>query len=165
MPTTDQDARALTYLAKRLREETHGANRWDEAGIYAIVAKLTGRNLALVVEQVTRHAADVDAKTPGAINRPFTPEAPKANRWEPPKAADQCPHHPGQWATSCGGCVADKHAADETPRPPAAVRPADPTRADDALKASRAALLATRAALCSHGVPRSHCADCGTEDA
>lgn len=75
MPTNDQDIRALTYLAKRLRDETHGANRWDEAGIAAKVAELKGQQLSQVAERVIRHAADTQAKTPGAILRPFIPAA------------------------------------------------------------------------------------------
>lgn len=73
MPLTDQDARALTYLARRLREDTYGANEWDVPGVYAVVSELIGQNLATSVESVTRHAADPEAKTPGAIRRPFTP--------------------------------------------------------------------------------------------
>lgn len=76
MPVNDQDVRALTYLAKRVRDDTHGAGRWDEAGIAAKVSELRGQELAQAVERVVRHAADRDAKTPGAILRPFTPDAP-----------------------------------------------------------------------------------------
>lgn len=75
MPANDQDARALTYLARRIRTETHGAAQWDEAGTWAVVSKLIGQNLALAIERVTRHAADPGARTPGAINRPFVPDA------------------------------------------------------------------------------------------
>ncbi|HET7407347.1 MAG TPA: hypothetical protein VFJ21_09485 [Mycobacteriales bacterium] len=137
MPTTDQDARALTYLAKRLREETYGACRWDEAGIYAVIAKLIGRNLPTVVEQVTRHASDPEAKTPGAINRPFLPDAPKAGPLYPPKRGEDCPRHPGQWATSCGGCEADTRADDEPATPPRAWDAGDPRTG---IAACRAAL-------------------------
>ena len=91
MPTTDQDARALTYLARRLRDETHGANRWDDAGTYAVIAGLVGQNLAVTIERVIRHAADPDAKTPGAIRRPFTPPGPDmTGPPTPPKAHEAC---------------------------------------------------------------------------
>lgn len=80
MPTTDQDARALTYLARRLRAETHGARAWDEAGTYTAVVKYVGQNLAETVERITRHAADPEARTPGAIARPFVPEAKPVSR-------------------------------------------------------------------------------------
>jgi hypothetical protein len=72
----EQDVRALTYLAARIRSETHGAGRWDEAGIAAKISELKGQGLAQVVERVARHASDRDAKTPGAILRPFLPDAP-----------------------------------------------------------------------------------------
>ncbi|MGH9088816.1 MAG: hypothetical protein ACRDYZ_12035 [Acidimicrobiales bacterium] len=116
MPTTAQDARALAYLVKRLRDETQGANSWNDAGIWAIVSKLVGRNLAITVEQVTRHAADPEAKTPGAINRPFLPKQPseRRDRYVPPKRGEDCIRHPGQWAGSCGGCAADLAAGEAT---------------------------------------------------
>lgn len=72
MPTTDQDARALAYLVERIRIETNG-NRWDKPGIDAVLAKLVGKSLVPSIERVIRHAADPDAKTPGAILRPFVP--------------------------------------------------------------------------------------------
>lgn len=84
----DQDARALTYLARRIRQETTGAAEWDEAGIYAKVTELRGQSLAQAIERVTRHAADIEARTPGAILRPFTPAAAGPVRPSPPRAAD-----------------------------------------------------------------------------
>lgn len=75
MPTTDQDLRALTYLARRLRDETHGCAQWDEAGTYACLKDaLAGQNLLIAAQRVLGHATDPQAKTPGAIKRPFTPE-------------------------------------------------------------------------------------------
>lgn len=88
MPLTDQDARALTYLARRLRTETYGACDWDEAGVWAIVSALVGQQLATSIERVTRHAADPQAKTPGAINRPFVPNAAEPERPRPPKPSE-----------------------------------------------------------------------------
>jgi hypothetical protein len=93
MPTNDQDARALTYLARRLRTETHGAASWDEAGTYSAIAKYVGQNLAETVERVTRHAADPEARTPGALGRPFIPDAQPASR------RDDTPTH-----LRCGVC-------------------------------------------------------------
>lgn len=75
MGMNEQDARALTYLARRLRTETQGAGQWDEAGTWTYVSKLIGANLAVAVERVTRHAADKEARTPAAIERPFVPDA------------------------------------------------------------------------------------------
>jgi len=73
MPVNDQDARALTYLARRLREETLGAGKWDEAGIHAVVSELIGQHLVTTIERVMGHAVDTEARTPGAIRRPYTP--------------------------------------------------------------------------------------------
>lgn len=161
MPTTDQDARALTYIVKRLREETYGASRWDETGIHAVITKLIGRNLPTVVEQITRHASDPEAKTPGAINRPFLPEAPKAGPLYPPKRHEECPHHPGQWRDACHGCQADKLAGEQAPAEPA--NPRVSGIGQEALKRMRSDL--ARLDLCGHGVDRSKgkCNDCATE--
>lgn len=83
MPTTDRDLQALTYLATRLRDETHGCARWDDAGTFAnLKDALGGQNLAISIQRVLGHATDPDAKTPGAIKRPFVPEVSKV---EPPK--------------------------------------------------------------------------------
>ena len=89
MPVTDQDARALAYLASRIRTEAN-APRWDAAGIEAVIAKLVGRGLVASIERVTRHAADKDAQTPGAILRPFVPEAEVGGPPRPPKPGEQC---------------------------------------------------------------------------
>lgn len=94
MTTTDQDIRALAYLAGRLREDTYGANHWDAAGIMAELKPLVGQNLATSIERVIRHAGDVGAKTPGAIRRPFTPPAqpgrPPLERLEPRERCKTC---------------------------------------------------------------------------
>src|SRR3546814_2751102 len=47
---TDQDARALAYLAGRIRADV-GASHWGAAGIEAVIAKLVGRELAPTVER------------------------------------------------------------------------------------------------------------------
>lgn len=138
MTTTEQDARALTYLARRIRQETYGAREWDEAGIWAEIKTLIGQNLPLTIERVTRHAADPDAKTPGAIRRPFVPEAPTRERPRPPKRHEECPTHPGHHATGCSGCAADRLAGDATEAPN--VRRNATSKANEA----RAALAAAR---------------------
>lgn len=106
MPMTEQDARALAYLAGRLREETYGANKWDAPGIWAEVSPLVGQNLAVSIERVTRHAADPEAKTPGAIRRPYTPGPPA-----PTHVRDVAPV--GSRCTTCGrterDCRRDDH--------------------------------------------------------
>lgn len=135
----DQDARALTYLARRLRDETHGCRQWDEAGVFAKLAELKGQNLALTIERVLCHATDPEAKTPGSINRPFLPPKPSErpkDRAHPPRKAEECRSHPGHYATNCGGCRADKLAM------PDENEPDDETQMtkDEALAAMRAAL-------------------------
>jgi hypothetical protein len=101
MPTTDQDLRALTYLARRLRDETHGCAQWDEAGTFACLKDaLAGQNLLISMQRVIGHATDPDAKTPGAIKRPFVPEPAKpvtpVERYDPRHICHDCgkPKHP-----------------------------------------------------------------------
>lgn len=124
MTATEQDLRALAYLAQRLRAETHGAGKWDEAGLWPVLKRLEGHNLALTIERVTRHAADPQARTPAAIERPFVPEAPTSSGHRyPAKPDDECRIHVGEWAETCRMCAADRLAGDETPprrQPPAA---------------------------------------------
>lgn len=65
MTATDQQLRALAFLAKACRP--NGARRWDEAGIMAALAKVADRSLAEVVLATVRAAADRDCETPGVI--------------------------------------------------------------------------------------------------
>lgn len=117
MPTNDQDARALTYIACRIRKETHGAKEWDDAGTYAVIAELIGQNLAITVERVTRHAADPEAKMPGAIKRPFVPAAQEPGPRFPAKAGEDCRIHPGEWIDTCRACASDRLVGMRTARP------------------------------------------------
>lgn len=64
---TDQDLRALTYAAIRVRQGVPGASRWDEQGTYANIAKVRDRSYAEVNMAVTRAAADRDVENPGVI--------------------------------------------------------------------------------------------------
>jgi hypothetical protein len=90
MTTTKRDLQALHYLAQRLRADTHGAGPWHDNGLAAVLAKLEGHNLAITVERVTRHAADPEARTPAAIERPFVPDVQKPPTPRPPKPAECC---------------------------------------------------------------------------
>lgn len=72
----------------------------------------------------------------------------------PPRKAEECQTHPGNWRESCHGCAADGLAGDQT-------APADPRRPDGGapLDRIRAELRSTRSNLCSHGVRTSQCAE------
>ena len=96
MPTTDQDLRALTYLARRLRDETHGCAQWDEAGTFACLKDAyAGQNLLLTIQRLIGHACDPDARTPGAVKRPFTPDL-------PPDVPPRIPYDPRKVCHICG---------------------------------------------------------------
>lgn len=114
----ERDLKGLAYFAQRLRTETMGAGKWDDNGIWPILKKLEGQNLATVIERVTRHAQDPDAKTPGAILRPFVPTAAEESRHPHPMRAgdpDECRQHRGQHRDHCSGCAADRLTHDPTP--------------------------------------------------
>lgn len=109
MSVTDDQARAITYLAAACRPK--GAPRWDERGIFQNVMKIADRSLPMVIEHVIRHATDAKARTPGVIAGSFTPPAPPPETSRNPRRGEDCPTHPGQWLANCAGCAADKRAA------------------------------------------------------
>lgn len=94
MTVTDQEARAITFLAASVRKTLHRAPTWDEAGIYDNVIRCREMALPEVILRVIRAAADRDAATPGVIpkNGPHANEVLKAPKWEPTviDAADRC---------------------------------------------------------------------------
>lgn len=83
MPVTDQQARALAFLAAAVRP--YRAPTWDEAGIVANIAKVRDRDLALVAMAVIRAAADPALKSPGVIptNGPHWTEKLTEPKWQP----------------------------------------------------------------------------------
>lgn len=130
MTTTIRDAQALTYLATRLRDETHGCAKWDQAGTYAVIRELIGQNLAETIHRIVGHALDPEARTPGAIRRPFVPtRTDEPGRRQPAKAGEDCRLHPGEYVGSCRPCAVDSID-----------HPADPVLDDD--RSAGAALLA-----------------------
>lgn len=94
MTVTKDDARMLTSLALRIRRETYGAAVWDQHGTYEVISGLVGQHFVTTLEQVVRHAMDVEARTPGAIRRPFLPPPPEATAPPP----DRCRDHPDELA-------------------------------------------------------------------
>jgi hypothetical protein len=117
MPTNDRDIQALTYLATRLRTETMGAGEWDQAGTHAVISRFKSHNLAVTIERVTRHAADTEARTPGAMERPFVPAPPVAGPRTNAKAGDpdECRRHVGEHVGTCRPCAVDHIPHPEDP--------------------------------------------------
>jgi hypothetical protein len=133
MPTSDQDLRALTYLTRRLRDETHGCNQWDEAGTFAnLKDALAGQNLLIACQRVLGHATDPEAKTPGAIKRPFIPEPATPT---PPRIV----YDPRQVCHDCGRRDGEHAGADHGFRSVEAVRAIRPTPAPKGLRDAIAA--------------------------
>lgn len=110
---TQRDAQALTYLARRLREATRGAREWDDQGTYAVIAERIGHDLTDVVRVVIGHATDPEARTPGAMRRPFVPKkAEEPGVARPPKADEAC--------QVCGRAL---HSVDAICKTPTRIRP------------------------------------------
>ncbi len=96
MPLTDQDIRALTFLAARCRPR--GAPRWDDHGIAAAIAKVRHLHLSDVALSVIRAADDADAKTPGVIANTSAPN------WRERASTRPVPREPYDRQTFCGTC-------------------------------------------------------------
>jgi hypothetical protein len=67
---TDQQIRAITFLAVAVREELRtevAAKKWNPRGVEENVTKVRSRSLKSVISGVTNAAADRNADTPGVI--------------------------------------------------------------------------------------------------
>lgn len=107
MPLTDQDIRALTFLASRCRPP--GAPPWDEAGIAAAIAKVRHLHLADVALATIRAADDPTAKTPGVIANPTSPN------WRERGTDRPHQHEPFERDAICGWCSRDRHICEADP--------------------------------------------------
>lgn len=148
MTVSKGDVQALTWVATRLREDTHGCARWDAQGTYSVISELIGQNLAETLHRVIGHALDPEARTPGAIKRPFVPKpADEPGRRQPAKAGEDCKRHPGEYVGSCRACAVQHLEA-----------PTDPVLDDQDRSAGQALLAEIRA---RRGAPQA--ADPGRE--
>lgn len=101
-----EDAQTLTYLAIRLRQETYGCGPWDHAGTFSVIRELIGQNYAETLHRIVGHAMDPEARTPGAIKRPFVPKRQdEPGRRMPAKPAEECRLHVGEYVGSCRACA------------------------------------------------------------
>lgn len=109
MTVSDQEARAITFLAVAVRKTLHRAPTWDEPGIYDNVIRCRDMSLSEVILRTIRAAADRDAITPGVIpkNGPHANEVLKPPRWEP----DVVPPE-----ERCTVCTKARHVCESTPR-------------------------------------------------
>lgn len=127
MPLTDQDIRALTYLAARCRPS--GAPRWDEAGIAAAITKVRHLHLTDVVMAAIQGADDEKAVTPGVIANTSSPNwqvrpvrPPALAPYDPTTACDICSLPEHRHTPLSGHDWISAHDAarrrDTTPKPP-----------------------------------------------
>lgn len=146
MPVTDQQARAIAFLASAVRP--HRAATWDEAGIVANIAKVRDRELATVALAVIRAAADREAKSPGVIptNGPHWNERLAEPKWQPTILAPNercsvCSLREDQCRTRA---AADPDPHHFVPASDAAAWKSDPDRAKAVTDALRAEVQPTR---------------------
>lgn len=130
---------------------------WDLPGCLAAVKAVARRHPGDVALAAVRLAMTPDAKTPaalGVLDGPHWREklAPAGHR-HPPRPAEECRTHAGEWAGSCRGCAADRLA----PTLDLDDQADTDTPALDALAAARAELAAVRAGHCTHGVDPRRC--------
>lgn len=95
MPATDQQLRAIAFLAKDCRP--HGARIWDEGGIYANLTKVRDRSLGSIIIAAVQAAEDRGAGTPGVI-----PTA--GPHWRTPEAAVVTSADKAQASEHCATC-------------------------------------------------------------
>lgn len=95
MPVTDQQIRAIAFLAAAARPT--GCRPWDESGIVANIAKVRDRSLSAVVIAVMQAAEDRNAATPGVI-------ATNGPHWRDPASAPVArePYDPMRVCGTCG---------------------------------------------------------------
>ena len=110
---------------------------WPAKSLRTLMARpqLAAKPRRDVAVALTWIACETNTATPARVLesgpwwRACVVDDPEGSRPHPVKATDQCPRHPGQRATFCGGCRADELADDDertTPTP--AWTPGDATR-------------------------------------
>lgn len=134
MPVTEQQARAIAFLAASVRPT--GAARWDEAGVFANVMKVADRQLSTVVIAVIQAAEDRKAQNPGVIPT-------RGPHWRTPESAPRAetqPYSADKFCHVCGQVLAGHRLVDHEPMSAAqyaqelAAQPIDVHRAVEALR-------------------------------
>ncbi|MBA3782856.1 MAG: hypothetical protein H0X12_13520 [Nocardioides sp.] len=147
MPVTEQQARAIAFLAVSARP--HGATRWDEAGVYANVLKVADRSLGSVVIATMQAAEDRKAQSPGVIPA-------SGPHWRNPESAPSSQRTPYDPMTFCGTCGKPEHGA--TDHPFVSVGHTRAATTEPRIDALRAARAEATSGFCRHGA--ATCKDC-----
>ena len=139
----------LAAMANTLRPD------WPNASIYTFIAReLSARAYRDVAVALAWIACDQDTKTPKRLLEagPWwkAVAGPDSATYRPPRKTEDCPHHPGNYAEGCRGCIADQLAGEK--RPPAPAEPRRPDRSEH-LQRVRAELDAARADLAAKRKP------------
>ena len=98
MPLSEQEQRGVVWLAKHVRDQLHGARKWDEAGIAHAVKKVAHLHLADVAMAAVRAADDRNLETPAPIGNP------RAQCWRERATDRPQPVQPFNPADTCGIC-------------------------------------------------------------
>ena len=121
MPVTDQQLRAIAFLASACRPI--GCKAWDETGILANVTKVRDRSLGSVIIAAVQAAEDRNAVTPGVI-----PSA--GPHWRTPDAAPVTSADKINPGEHCAGCGKAEHVCRARLESQRGMDPEDP-RYDD----------------------------------
>lgn len=103
MPLDDQEQRAVVFLTKRVRDQLHGARKWDEAGIAAAISKVAKLHIADVILAATRAADDRTLETPAPIGNA------RAHCWRERATDRPVPVEPFNPSNVCGVCSQPRH--------------------------------------------------------
>lgn len=123
MSLTDEQKRALTWLAVETRKTTHGCGTWDQPGTHKAITDVCGSwSFGTALDHVVAHARDPKARTPYAMRGSKPNLEPATTARYPMRAGDpdECRTHRGQHVDHCSGCAADQktdatNATDERP--------------------------------------------------
>ena len=112
----DEELRWLTWGA--IHHRPHGAPKWDEPGTAQAIRERCGNwELDVATQHVLAHARDPKARTPFAIKGTAPSTEPTRAPRRPPKPADECRLHLGEWADACRICMAPKAIDDDGTTP------------------------------------------------
>lgn len=133
---TDLDLSAIAHLVTATRA-AHKLAAWDRHGIDQVLASLKHLDVHELATRALGHARDPEARTPGAIRRPFTPIAPPETGIRNPRAGEACAICQ-RWPHQCV-CTDDNDKRTGPSRQRATGVPLDPGLRANVRSATRAA--------------------------
>lgn len=108
MPVSDQEQRAIVFLAAQIRSQLTGGKAWDDHGIAAAVARVRHLHLADVAQAALAAADEPDLDTPAAIGNTRAP------CWSTRKTDRPSTPDPFDRGTTCATCSLPEHRCRST---------------------------------------------------